>query len=155
MGGRLIQDIRALGARIWGNVVMDTENWLKLLKKYRVHTGLSSQWWRSWIVYGEDKNSLRLSSLWLSTGFGMVTRFVDHFTTRLGTINNYGAIANLNNLQITAANTKSSPACCAFTSRSLATASSSGDSSTSRSHAIPGWPPSHDWTWSKSKSKLL
>jgi hypothetical protein len=33
------------------------------------------------------------------TGIGLVTRFIDHFTTRLGTTSNYSAIANLHTLQ--------------------------------------------------------
>jgi hypothetical protein len=40
---------------------------------------------------------------------------------------------------------KSSPACSVLTSRSLATASNSGDSSASHAHAIPGWPLSRNW----------
>jgi hypothetical protein len=40
----VIQDIRAVGVKTWRNVAMDREDWWKLLKKARVHTGLSSQW---------------------------------------------------------------------------------------------------------------
>jgi hypothetical protein len=47
--------------------------------------------------------------------------------TRLGTILNYSATANLNTLQITTAPAKPFPACCALTSRSLATAHNCGD----------------------------
>jgi hypothetical protein len=39
----VIQDIRALGVKNWGNVAMNREDWLKLLKKARVHTGLLTQ----------------------------------------------------------------------------------------------------------------
>jgi hypothetical protein len=53
------------------------------------------------------------------------------FTTQLGNTSNYSVIANIHNLQITTAPAKSFPACYAFTSRSLVTASSSGDSSSS------------------------
>jgi hypothetical protein len=52
---------------------------------------------------------------------------------------NHGATAILHTLQITAANTKSSPAC-SVNSRSLATASNSGDSSISP-HSGPSCPP--------------
>jgi hypothetical protein len=45
-------------------------------------------------------------------------------------------MANLHTLQITAANTKSSPACNVFTSRSPATAYNSGDSSASCAHRL-------------------
>jgi hypothetical protein len=44
---------------------------------------------------------------------------------------NYSAIADLHTLQITTAHTKSSPACCDFSSRFLVTVSNSGDSSAS------------------------
>jgi hypothetical protein len=39
----VIQDIRVLGVKNWRNVAMDREDWWKLLKKARGHTGLSSQ----------------------------------------------------------------------------------------------------------------
>jgi hypothetical protein len=39
----VIQDIRVLGVKNWRNVAMDREDWRKLLKKARAHTGLSSQ----------------------------------------------------------------------------------------------------------------
>jgi hypothetical protein len=42
-GDCVIQDIRALGVKIWRNVDMNREKWLKLMKEARVHTGLSSQ----------------------------------------------------------------------------------------------------------------
>jgi hypothetical protein len=40
----VIQDIRVLGVKNWRNVAMDREDWRKLLKRARAHTGLSSQW---------------------------------------------------------------------------------------------------------------
>jgi hypothetical protein len=76
-------------------------------------------------------------SVWLYTGFGFVSRFIDHLYTPLGTTSNYSAIANLHNLQINASNTKSSTPCTVFTRRFLATASNSGDSSVSRSQFHP------------------
>jgi hypothetical protein len=39
----VIQDIRVLGVKNWRNVARDREDWRKLLKKARAHTGLSSQ----------------------------------------------------------------------------------------------------------------
>jgi hypothetical protein len=57
--------------------------------------------------------------------------------TRLGTTSNYSATANLRNSQFNIPPAKLFPACCVFTSRSLATASNSGDSSASRSQALP------------------
>jgi hypothetical protein len=62
---------------------------------------------------------------WLQKRVLLVSRFIGHFTTLLGITSNYSAIANLYNLQITAANTKSSPASSVFTSRFLVTASNS------------------------------
>jgi hypothetical protein len=38
----LIQDIRTLEARNWANADMNREDWLRLLKKERVHIRLSS-----------------------------------------------------------------------------------------------------------------
>jgi hypothetical protein len=46
----VIQDIRALQVKNWRDVVINREDWLKILKKARVHTGLSScrrQWTRA------------------------------------------------------------------------------------------------------------
>jgi hypothetical protein len=56
--------------------------------------------------------------------------FIDHLYTPLGTTSTYSAIANLHTLQITTASAKS------FPSRSLTTASNSGDSSVSRTHVV-------------------
>jgi hypothetical protein len=67
---------------------------------------------------------------------GLDTGFIDHLYTRLGTTCNYSATANLHTLQNTVANTKSSPTCSVFNSRSLATASNNGDSSASRSQIL-------------------
>jgi hypothetical protein len=61
---------------------------------------------------------------------------IDHLYTRLGTTSNYSAIAYLHTLQITPATAKPFPACCVFISRSLATASNSGDSSASRAQVL-------------------
>jgi hypothetical protein len=57
--------------------------------------------------------------------------------TRLGTASNYSAIADLHNSQITTALAKSFLSCCVFTSRSLATACNSGDSSASCGQVLP------------------
>jgi hypothetical protein len=43
------------------------------------------------------------------TGFGLTTRFIDHFNTRLVTTSNYSAIANLHTLQFTVTDTLSLP----------------------------------------------
>jgi hypothetical protein len=53
----------------------------------------------------------------------LVNGFIDHLHTPLGTTSNYSAIANLHTLQITTPDATPFPACCAFNSRSLATAS--------------------------------
>jgi hypothetical protein len=38
----VIQAISALGAKNWRTVALNIEVWLKLLKKSRIHTGMSS-----------------------------------------------------------------------------------------------------------------
>jgi hypothetical protein len=59
---------------------------------------------------------------------------------------NYSTTANLHNSQITTAPAKPFPAWCVFTSRSLETASNSGDSSASRAHLLSSQPPVHKST---------
>jgi hypothetical protein len=54
---------------------------------------------------------------------------------------NFSANANLHNFQITPAPAKLFPACCVFTSRSLATASNSEDSSAIRSQVLSSQTP--------------
>jgi hypothetical protein len=58
-----------------------------------------------------------------------------------GTTSNYSAIANLHPLEITTAPAKPFSACCVLTSRSLATACNSGDSSASRAQILVSQPP--------------
>jgi hypothetical protein len=53
----------------------------------------------------------------------------------------YSAVANLHNSQITTAPAKHFPACCAFTSHSLAVASNSGDCLASHAQILPSQPP--------------
>jgi hypothetical protein len=79
----------------------------------------------------------RVTVVCLLTGYGLDIGFIDHLYTPLETTSNYSANANLHTLQITAVNTKFSPSRSAFNSRSLATASNSGDSSCSRSQVLP------------------
>jgi hypothetical protein len=57
-------------------------------------------------------------------------------TTPLGTTSSYSATANLHTLQITVANTKSSPTYSAFNNRSLAVASNTGNFSASRAQVL-------------------
>jgi hypothetical protein len=42
-GDGVDQDIRLLGERNWKKLTLNKEEWRKLLKKARAHTGLSSQ----------------------------------------------------------------------------------------------------------------
>jgi hypothetical protein len=70
-------------------------------------------------------------------GFGWDIGFTDHLYTPLGTKSKHSAIADLHKSQITTAPAKCFPACCVFTSRSIAAASNSGHSSASR--ASPLW----------------
>jgi hypothetical protein len=58
-------------------------------------------------------------------------------TTQLRTKSNHSATANHHNSQITTPPAKPFPAYCAFTSRSLATAFDSWDSSASRAQVLP------------------
>jgi hypothetical protein len=62
--------------------------------------------------------------------------FVDQLYTRLVSTSNYSATANLNNSEITTAPAEPFPACFVFTSRSLATAPNSGNSSFSRAQVL-------------------
>jgi hypothetical protein len=57
-------------------------------------------------------------------GQGLVNRFIDNL--KVVTTNNSNTIADVHILKITAANTKSFPACSAFTRRFLVTASNNG-----------------------------
>jgi hypothetical protein len=61
------------------------------------------------------------------------------YTTRIST-SNY-VTANLQNSQITTAPAKPFAACCAFSSRSLVTASNSGDPSASRAQVLSSQTP--------------
>jgi hypothetical protein len=61
--------------------------------------------------------------------------------TPLGTTSNYSATANLHNLQITTARSKTFPACFVLTSLSLAAASYSGDSSAFQAQVLFSQPP--------------
>jgi hypothetical protein len=96
--------------------------------------------------------------VWLQTGYGLVTGFIDHMCTSLGTTGNYSAVANPQTLQIARMPAKPFQACCVFINRPLAAASNSGDSSASRSQVLssqhpiqnstlnwllPGWQPFH------------
>jgi hypothetical protein len=69
-------------------------------------------------------------------GFGLYIGFTDHLYTRLKTTKQLRRHRYLHNSQITTAPTKPFPACCVFTSLSLATASNSGDSSASRARVL-------------------
>jgi hypothetical protein len=75
-----------------------------------------------------------------------MNEFIDYLWTPLGATSNYSATANLQHSQITTAPAKIFAACCVFNSRSLATASSGGDSSASRAHVITVRRISRNWT---------
>jgi hypothetical protein len=65
--------------------------------------------------------------------------FIHNLYTRLGNTSYWSATTNLHNSQITSLN-KPFPACCVFTSRSLASATNSDDSSVSVLTPLPaGW----------------
>jgi hypothetical protein len=82
--------------------------------------------------------------------FGLKIGFSDHFNTQLVTTPNYSVIADLHNLQITAAHAKNFQSA-VFTSSCLVTASNSGDSSAS---APTPWPVGHSRT-TELNSKLV
>jgi hypothetical protein len=71
-------------------------------------------------------------------GFGMDIGFIDHLHRHVST-SNYSATANLHNSQIT------TPPAKHFQSRSLATASNSGDSSASRAQVPSSQTPIQNW----------
>jgi hypothetical protein len=70
-----------------------------------------------------------------------IGEWIDPLYTPLGTASNHNTIAELHTLQITIAPAKPFPVCCIFTSRSLATASNSGDASVSRAQVLLSQPP--------------
>jgi hypothetical protein len=77
--------------------------------------------------------------------FWLVIEFTDHLYTRPVSSNNYSTTVNLHNFQITTAPAKPFPVCYVFTSRSLATASNSGDSSASREQVFSSETPVQNW----------
>jgi hypothetical protein len=100
-----------------------------------------------------------LGCMWLQTGYGFDIGFIEHLYTPLRTTGSYSTTTNLHTLQFTTAPTKLFPACHVFTSRSLATASSSGDSSASHVQAPPlpthsELPASYSLDWTGSLSLL-
>jgi hypothetical protein len=88
-------------------------------------------------------------------GFGLDIGFIDHLCTRLVSTSNYSITAKFHNSQIVTAPDEPFQAACVFTSRSLATASNSVDSSASRPSVLSSQTPVQSWLSSKSKSKLL
>jgi hypothetical protein len=72
-----------------------------------------------------------------------VNGYTDHLHTRLvnTSTSNYTSIADLHKSQFTAVPIKPFSACCAFTNRSLATASNNGNFSASRVQVLSSQPP--------------
>jgi hypothetical protein len=64
-------------------------------------------------------------------GFGLDIGFIDHFSSQLLITRNYSAISDFYSLPVTPEHAKSFPACSAFTTRFLITASNKAYSSTS------------------------
>jgi hypothetical protein len=93
-----------------------------------------SLWLATFHFLGLERLNI-LSRVWLQTGFGFVTRFIDRFNTRLVTTFNYSAITCIHTLQITRAHAKSSQF--AVTSRFLVTNLNNGDSSASMLTSLP------------------
>jgi hypothetical protein len=115
---------------------MTKENWSCLVVQLNdVKPSRLSQLERIWFI---------LSRVGVTThGYGLVNEFVDHLYIQLGTTSNYSTTADLHNWHTTAAPAKSFPACCVFSSRSLATASNCGYSCVSALrlslHSLQGW----------------
>jgi hypothetical protein len=76
-----------------------------------------------------------------------------HLLKQLGTTSNYSTIANLHNSQITTALAKIFQVCCVVTSRSLASASNSGDPSASRPQSLSSQPPVQNSLSTESESE--
>jgi hypothetical protein len=79
--------------------------------------------------------------VWLQTGFGLVNGFIEYLYTQHGTTSTYNATVELHTFHITTALAKQIRACSVFTSRSLTTASSNGNSSASRPQVLSSQPP--------------
>jgi hypothetical protein len=81
--------------------------------------------------------------------WGLVNLFIDHLYTPLRITSNYSAIAPVSTIYKSPQHPPSLfPACCVFTSRSLATASNSGDSSASHAQVLSSQPPMQNSTLS-------
>jgi hypothetical protein len=74
-------------------------------------------------------------------GYGFVNGFIENIYTPLGTTNNYSAVADLHNSQITTTPAKPIFQPAVITSRSLVTAFNSGYSSASRALVLLSQPP--------------
>jgi hypothetical protein len=80
---------------------------------------------------------LDIVTIWRVTVDGVwIGEWIDYLYTRLGTTSCYSGTASLHSIHITTVSAKYFPACCVFTSRPLATASNSGDSSVSRAQVL-------------------
>jgi hypothetical protein len=97
------------------------------------------------ICFSTNLSQLKLSSVdivtitvgvWLQTGYGLVNGCIDHVNTRFVITSSYSAIA-ISTLYTSLQHSLSLfPACCVLTSRSMATASNSGDYSASRAQVL-------------------
>jgi hypothetical protein len=87
---------------------------------------------QEWELYCQNAGA------WLQTGFIVEWLYWPFIHTTQNY--NYSATANLHTLQITTAPAQPFPACCVFNSHSLATASNSGDSSTSCGQVLSSQP---------------
>jgi hypothetical protein len=91
-----------------------------------------------WTLYlGNETVLLCRTLLAIRRGLDWIIGFISLIYSWLVTTSNYSATANLHTLLITTVPAKPFPACCVFTSRTLATASNSGHSSASRADVAP------------------
>jgi hypothetical protein len=109
-------------------------NWISLCSNVVQNQNCSNNF--QWLPQAELWKILSRVSMWLQTGFWFDIRFTDHLHRRLVSTSNYSPTANLHSSHTITAPAKSFPACCVFTSRSLATVSNSWDSPASHSQVL-------------------
>jgi hypothetical protein len=107
---------------------------MKFLEFASVHTDVFAAKQCTFLYFHLFKSDYRQGSDWW-------TDLLTRLHTSLGTTSKYSAVADLYTLQITTTPAKLFPACCVFSSRSIATASNSGDSSASRAHVVTRYCP--------------
>jgi hypothetical protein len=122
-----------------------------LLYLYSVHRKSFTKWSNHRILIFHSDLFLKMHVVTIyecdyTRGLDWWIGFTDDLNTPLRTTSNYSANANLHTLQITTAPATLFSACCVFNNHSLATASNSGDSSSSRAHVVSVRRIVRNWT---------